>query len=267
MSGDADVVSTMRRAITAVRREGYKAAVVYAILDGTLLALLTMLLLSVFRVEIVPRQYPAVAVGVLGAIASVAGRVRRPIVERFEAVNPEVHEALRTARDVLDEEDTSTMARALYADVIDRLQSTSSVGLLNLPRIAARFVLLFALSLAVVQVSMLGVQLGAGPAEPAPAPGDGSGSTGPPSTPGGLRSGDEVLGEPETVTPGGENLSAQLGRQTGPGSDEQERSYETGGLDQDAIQAERAAYAPPDDIENAELIKEYNLRIREETDD
>lgn len=265
---DDEVVETMRRAIRVVRREGYKAAIVYAVLDGTLAGLLANLVLTVTEVGIVPKTYPSIAVGVIVGLGSLAYRVRRPLIERFEAVNPEVHEALRTARDAIEDGDTSTMARALYADVIDRLRTTSSIGLLDLPRIAARFVVLFALSLAVIQASMLGFELGAAPTGPVSG-GDGEvPSTGPTPTPAGLYPGDDVLGEPTTVTPGGENLSATLRRQAGQGEDRQQREYETGGLGDDgSVEAERAGYAPPDDIENADLIKEYNLRIREETDD
>lgn len=268
MSDEPDLLQTMRRAVTAVRREGYKAAFIYAILDGTLLGLATELVLSVARVDPFPYPYIPIGIALLGIVASFAVRVRRPLVERFEAVNPEVHEALRTARDAIEDEDTSTMARALYADVIDRLRETSSVGLLNLSRIGLRFVLLFALSVAVIQASMLGVELGAGPSGPIGGDGNAVPPTGSTPTPAGLQPGDDVLGEPETVTPGGENLSATLRRQAGQGDDEQQREFETGGLGGDgSIEAERADYAPPDDIENAELIKEYNLRIREETDD
>ncbi len=267
---EPEVVATMRRAITAVRREGYKAAFIYAVLDGTLIGLVADLLLTVFRLDILPNPYPAITVGFLGGLATFAYRIRKPLIERFEAVNPEVHEALRTARDAIEDDDTSTMARALYTDVIDRLQNTSSVGLLSLPRIGLRFVFLFALSLGVIQASMLGVVLDTGPIGPVSDGNDAGNPTAPAATPtpAGLQSGDEVLGDPTTVTPGGENLSAAIRRQAGQGDDEQQREYETGGLGDDgSIEAERAGYAPPDDIENAELIKEYNLRIREETDD
>lgn len=265
---DEEGLETIRRAITAVRREGYKVAVIYAILDGTLAAMAANVILSALRVEAVPRPYSSAAIGVLVAILTVAYRVRRPLIERFEAINPEVHEALRTARDTVEDGDTSPMARALYADVVDRLQNTSSVGLLNLPAVAVRFVLVFALSIAVVQASMVGVDVGAGPAPPAGGGGSSAPPAGPTPTPGGLQPGDEVLGAPETVTPAGENLSAVVDRQVSEGEDELQREYETGGLGSDgSAQAERVGYAPPEDLENAELIKAYNLRIREEADD
>lgn len=268
MSQPDDGVRTMRRALTAVRREGYKAAVIYAALDGTLLGLATTLLVTLLHVDVFPRPYPGVVVGGVGAVGAFVYRVRRPLIERFEAVNPEVHEALRTARDTIEADDTSPMARALYADVIDRLQHTSSIGLLDLPRIGARFVLVFALSLAIIQASLIGFELGAGPAGPIAGDGNAVPPTGPTPTPGSLQPGDEVLGEPETITPGGEDLETTLRRQAGAGDDEQQREYETGGLSDDGpIEAERAGYAPPDQLENAELIKEYNLRIREERDD
>lgn len=263
-----DVVETMRRAVAAVRHEWHKAAAVTAVLDGTLVALLASLLLTLSGVEAVSPAAIAVVVGVLGAGASLGYRLDKPAVERFETVNPAVHEALRTARDAIEDEQTSTMARALYADVIDRLQTTSSLGLLRLPRVAARFGLIFALSLAAIQLSIAGIDLGAAAPDPISGDGGGGAPAGSTPTPSGLQPGDDVLGTPENVTPGGENLSAEVGREAGPGDDSQQREYETGGFGDDgAVEAERTGYAPPDDIENAELIKEYNLRIREETDE
>lgn len=265
---DDEVVETMRRAVTAVRREGYKAAVIYAVLDGTLLGLVTTFSLTLLQVDRLPLWYPAIAVGAVGAGASFGYRVRRPLVERFEAVNPKIHEALRTARDAIEAGDTSQMARALYADVIDRLGDTSSIGLLDLPRVGVRVALVFAVSLAIVQASVVGVDLAPEPTDPVSGDGTGVPPTGQTPTPSSLQPGDEVLGEPETITPGGEDLSTTLERQAGAGDDEQEREYETGGFgDEGAIEAERAGYAPPDDLENAALIRAYNLRIREEADD
>lgn len=268
MSESDDVVATMRQAITVVRHEGYKAAFIAAVFDGTITGLGVLLTLTIVRIHTVPPAYLAVATGLVAGTASFAARLRRPLVERFEAVNPEVHEALRTARDALNDDDTSTMARALYANVIDRLQETSSIKLLNPRRLGLRFVILFALSIAVIQASLLGVNLGAGPTGPPGGNGNAGAPSGPTPTPVSLQPGDDVLGDPTTVTPGGENLSAVIDRQIGTGDDREQREYETGGLDPDTtVEAERADYAPPDDIENADLIREYNLRIREETDD
>lgn len=284
MTADPTTEEAMRAAIAEIRREGYKAAGLHAIVDAVLLALASNLAVSVLGVPWFDRGLGlaggrvAVTVGTalvvltgLGVFAvELAVRTRRPIVERFEAANPTVDEALRTARDAIERDEDSRVARALYADVIERLRSTSSLGLVDTRRLVASVVLVFVLSIATIHVSAITLDTaGSGPAPS----GSDDGVTGGPDqrTPATteLRSGEEVLGEPEDVTAGSANLSAPVTIEPGgPGDDEFERfdpdeesRGSTGG------EVRRAGYAPPDDIENADLIREYNLRIRDDNDE
>ena len=162
MSG-ATPADRMRRAVRQIRREGYKIAVVYAVVDAAVMVLLTNLLVQVLDVPSVPERLPLpdVVVTVLGrvgvtlsdptvtgasVVALVAGllvfvvevglRSRRPLVEQFEAANPEVREALRTARDAVEDGVQNRITTALYEDVLERLRNASSAGLLDFRRVA-----------------------------------------------------------------------------------------------------------------------------------
>lgn len=293
---DGAVEGTMRRAIAEVRGEGRKAAVIHAVVDAAVAALATNLAVTVVDVPLLGRAIPlpgilsrgvaavgvappvavearvllVLCVGVLALSAGLAYRLREPLVERFESANPEVSEALRTARDALEAGDEGRVARALYADVIERLASTSSLGLVSVRRLAASVALVVVLSALTVQVSVagIGVDLDGGPGD-----GGAGGPTGPGAvttprpTSGELLDGDEVLGEPENVTAGSENLSAVVEAGSGgePG-DDRARSYDRSGLSSDpsAVEPQRAGFAEREVLEDAELIKEYNLRIRED---
>ena len=276
MSGDDR--DEIRSALAEIRREQYKVAVIHAGLDATCVTLALALLVSVvalpvLAVEVLPSAFDSTAVpapdlgtvlallgGVAAFLAAFGVRVRRPAAEEFEAVNPEVAEALRTARDASREGRTDPMTRALYADVLDRLGDTSSVGLVNGTRIVATVVVAFALSLASVQTAVVGLDLAASP----------SGSGGVADSAGSdaaafenrstvtLQDGEEVLGEPTDVDAGSENLTASVGSSPG-GEGDGARNYErdAGGGDGDSAEAERAGFASPERVEDADLVRRY----------
>lgn len=55
---------------------------------------------------------------------------------------------------------------------------------------------------------------------------------------------------------------------SGGGGEAEERVYNTGGFgDGTAVEAQRAGFAPSEVLEDADLIREYNLQIREEEDE
>ena len=283
----------MRSAIRDVRREGLKAAVIYAAVDAVAAFLAVNLLLVALEPPALPAAVPvptsltdplAGAVGrsvstvtlptsalvALGAGLLVLGvdfwwRTRTPLVEQFEAVNPQVAEALRTARDAVEDDADSRMAARLYEDVLTGLRESSGVALVDVRRLAGTVVLVAVLSLATVQVAAVDLALLDGRE-------DGPTTDGPPEPPRnytGLRDGDSVLGESENVTAGDENLTAQI-ESTG-GQSAVNRSQEFPNTvpagDSGAVESQQAGYAPPEALEDAELIREYNLRIREATDE
>jgi hypothetical protein len=267
----------LQRAVRAVRREGWKAAVVYGVVDGSLALLLVNLGLSVAAVDLPDvaglsgQAVVSLAVGLLVAVGEIAVRTRQPLVERFEAVNPGVAEALRTARDAAADGADGVMARRLYADVLARLREASSRGLLDGRRLGATLVVTLVVGALTVQAAVVGVSL----TDP---PGTDPGGNGGPRTVGtpsdgydGLRDGDAILGEPENVTRGDQNESAAIGGQAGgdePNDRQLDTSYETGGFASgDAYDAQRAAFDEADEVENADIIREYNLRIRDTGDD
>lgn len=285
--GAADRRDRMERALAQIRREGWKAAFIVAVVDAVALFLAANLVLSVVDPSWVPGGYPlpsaaseplgavlgrpgqvavpgtvVVAAGV-GAVALAAGvwlRVRRPLVERFEAVNPPVTEALRTARDAVADGAESRMAARLYDDVLDRLRETSSLGLVDVRRVAVTLVVIIALSGATTQVAVYDVALGGT---------NGPGTAGPtddePVEFSGLRDGEAVLGDAEEVSAGEENLSATIESTGGDQElDGPEQFPSTGGAGgNEGFDSQQAGFAQPEQIEEAELVRRYNVRIRQ----
>lgn len=283
----------MQRAIREIRREGWKVAVIYATLDAALVTLVSNLVVAVARPAVVPARVPlpgavvdglarvggvtlaepAVGGGVVVGLAlgvvvfglEVALRVRRPLVEQFESVNPRLHESLRTARDAVADGRRTRMARRLYEEVLAELRESSSLGLLDLRRLTATVLVIALVSLASIQVAVLDLSLGggAGPDEAAPDGGE-------PAEYGGLQDPSSILGDPEDVPAGQENLDAIIdtagsGGQGG-GVDSAAAYDDSGFVGPEAVEGQRAGFAEGEQLEDAELIREYNLRIREGAD-
>lgn len=267
----------VQRALRAVRREGWKAAVLYGAVDGVLALLVVNLGLSVGGVDLPDvvgfpgRVAAGVAAALLVAVVEVGVRTRRPLVERFEAGNPTVAEALRTARDAAASEADGVVARRLYADVLGGLREASSRTLVDARRLGGTLLVVLLVAGVTVQASVVGLSLSESPGIDSADGGGGSTAGTPVDDYDGLRDGDAILGEPENVTRGDENETAAIGGQAG-GDDPEDRQldtgYETGGFSgSDAYDAQSAAFAGGDEVENAEIIREYNLRIRDDDDD
>ncbi|MFC7020684.1 MULTISPECIES: DUF7502 family protein [Haloarcula] len=281
----------MRAALRAVRLEAWKAALVYAVVDAVALFLVANLLVAAFDPAVIPAQVSvpdrltdavtavtdvslsdptvpgsalvALVVGFLTLVVELWARLRRPLIEQFEAVNPDIAEALRTARDAIADEQDSAMAARLYEDVLAQLRETSGVALVNFYRLAATVFVIALVSLATVQVAAVDLAL---------LDGDGSGSptAGGPDQPRefeGLQDGDSVLGDSEDVQAGDENLTAQIestGGEEEVDPTQQFPSEEGSGDLSGEFESQQAGFAGSEDLEDAELIREYNLRIRED---
>ncbi|WP_123533917.1 DUF7502 family protein [Halosimplex salinum] len=285
----------MERAITEIRREGWKAAVTVGVVEAVAVFLGANLVLSALGPAWLPERISvpssvtgpvgdaigrdlgaagipgsatvAVAVGALAFALAVGLRVRDPLVEQFEAVNPQVAEKLRTARDAVEDDAESRMARRLYAEVLADLRTSSAFGLVNVGRLGAVTVVAVALSLATVQVAVVDVALFDRP-EPAT-----DGGTGEPEEYTGLRDGERVLGDREEVSAGEDNQTAEL-ESTGGGRDvDEERTFpdreRSGGSDgsSSGVDSQQAEFAGPDQVEDADLVREYNRRIRDQERD
>lgn len=281
----------MHRALDAVRREGYTVAVIYAVVDAAVVALAVNLLLQLVALPVVPETVslpgflvtafgaigvemtnPALSggavVGLLAGLATaaveVAVRTRRPLVEQFEAANPSVREALRTARDAVEDDRDNRIVHALYDDVLERLQETSSAGLVDLRRVSVTVVVVIALGVLSVQVAAMDLSLLGFD--------DGPETTGPDQSSEytGLQDPDAILGDSENVSAGEDELEAAIGTSGGGEGNASDvpRAYDTGGLATGgAVESQQAGFAAGEQLEEAALIREYNLRIRGETDE
>ncbi|GGN22372.1 DUF7502 family protein [Halarchaeum nitratireducens] len=273
----------MAAALRAVRREGRKVAAIYATVDAVLLGLLADLACATIAAvparvalpaaaPIAALPVPTLAAAVVGALvfATEYGyRTRRPLVEQFEAANPGVREALRTARDAVDAGSDTRMAARLYERVLDDLRETSSVALLDARRVAVTVVAVVVVSLLCVHAAIAGIAFdvggGPGPATAGSGGGGGGGGGGTSDEYGGLQNGSGVLGDPTDARAGDDALNASVDASGGgPGGDDPE-SYDAGGYtggSDAAIESQQAGYDDPTGIEDAELIREYTLRIR-----
>ncbi|MFB6196208.1 MAG: hypothetical protein ABEI80_08540 [Haloplanus sp.] len=297
-SGDdaPDAERKIRRALAQIRREGWKAAAIYAVADATLATLLVNLAATLFGVPVLPARLPipdpvlsalgdagvsiadptvasgavvGAAVGGLVFVAEVGLRVRRPLVEQFEAVNPSLRESLRTARDAVQADRRSAIVLRLYEDVLADLREASSIGLLDLRRVAVTLLLISAVSVATIQVAVTDVRL-AGIGGPPDTERTRGGGTSAEYT--GLRDGSSILGEPEDVPTGEEELEATIdtsgtGSGDGAGTDSAAAYDDSGFSDSTAIESQRAGFRRSENLENAELIREYNLRIRQDSEE
>lgn len=274
----------MERAVRAVRREGQKAALVASTVEAVAVLLVVDVALAVVPVAALPPTVgvpdplvpaPALAAVDTGAVvAVVAGlstfglglglRLRRSAVEQFAAVNPEVAEALRTARDVLESDREGRMAERLYEDTVDRLGEASSLGLLGVRRVGVVLVVVAVLAPASIGVTATGFEVALG----------GGGPTATTSTTTddyeGLQDPNAVLGEPEDVGAGSETVNATVGSEGSDGDESRTASsgaYDGGfGGSGTEVESQQAGFAEQERLEDAELIREYNLRVRQEDD-
>ncbi|WP_058995358.1 hypothetical protein [Haloarcula sp. CBA1127] len=293
--GRAQARERMAAAIAEVRREGKKAAFVYAVVDAVLLFLLVNILLTVLSPAELPtqvsvptavtdpvgaavgRSVPAlsfptgavvgIAVGVSWLVGEYLYRVRQPLVEQFEAANANVTDALRTARDAVEDGAETRMAARLYEDVLDGLKQSSSVALVDSRRLLGTLIVVILLSLATVQVAVVDIGLLDRDPVETESPNDR------PSQYEGLEDGDAILGDSEDVQAGGENLTAEIDSTGGDEEIDRSQSFpssDTGGPGSGSgtVDSQQAGFAGQEDVADADLIREYNLRIREQdTDD
>lgn len=274
----------MERAVRAVRREGQKAALVASTVEAVAVLLVVDVALAAVPVAALPPTVavpepvvpaPALATLDTGAVvAVVAGlstfglglglRLRRSTVEQFAAVNPEVAEALRTARDALESDREGRMADRLYEDTVDRLGEASSLGLLGVRRVGVVLVVVAVLAPASIGVTATGFEVALG----------GGGPTGTTSTTTddyeGLQDPNAVLGESEDVEAGSDTVNTTLGSEGSDGDESRTASsgaYDGGfGGSEAEVESQQAGFAEQERLEDAELIREYNLRVRQEDD-
>ncbi|EMA10303.1 hypothetical protein SAMN05443574_10919 [Haloarcula vallismortis] len=286
----------MADAIAEVRREGKKAAFIYAIVDAVLLFLLVNIFLTVLSPTELPTQvsvpaavtdpvgaavgrsisglsFPTgavvgIAVGLVWFLGEYLYRVRQPLVEQFEAANANVTDALRTARDAVADGAETRMAARLYEDVLDSLKQSSSVALVDSRRLLGTLVVIVLLSLATVQVAVVDIALLDRDPVETESPSER------PSQYEGLEDGDAILGDSEDVQAGDENLTAEIDSTGGDEEIDREQSFPSSpdigepGSGGGTVDSQQAGFAGQEDIEDADLIREYNLRIRDQdTDD
>ncbi|MFC7204012.1 hypothetical protein ACFQJC_10835 [Haloferax namakaokahaiae] len=282
-----DLPSKMAAAVREVHREVTKAALVPSVADGALVALALNILL---RITGFPDANPdlslaflpgveaasihvavpvALAAGTLVAVVEYRYRMRTTAVEQFESVNPDVAEALRTARDTLDDggdgETPSPMARRLYGDVLTKLQSASSVELLPTRRVVFSVLGVLVLSIASIQVAIVDLDLGGigGSAGTSIGERDADRDAD-------LQNGSAILGDPEDVSAGNNEVNATLsGTNSGEDTpDSQAEAYDSTGFTGDrSVESQRAGYLSDDTLDEAELIRDYTLKIRDKDED
>ncbi|MEF8828421.1 MAG: hypothetical protein V5A49_05270 [Haloarcula sp.] len=294
-TGRTQARERMAAAIAEVRREGKKAAFVYAVVDAVLVFLLVNLLLTVLSPVELPTQV-SVPTGVTDPVGTAVGRsipalslptgavvgiavgggwflgeylyrVRQPLVEQFEAANANVTDALRTARDAVEDGAETRMAARLYEDVLDGLKQSSSVALVDSRRLLGTLVVVILLSLATVQVAVVDIGLLDRDPVESESPKDR------PSRYEGLEDGDAILGDSEDVQAGDENLTAEIDSTGGEEEIDRSQSFPPSsddggpGSGGGTVDSQQAGFAGQEEVEDADLIREYNLRIRDQDSD
>lgn len=283
--------SRVGRAVRTVRREGAKAATVHAIVDAAVIFIVVNLLSGLFfsvtnnPVETValpptiirrawniglyiPESFP-IGLGVLTAtglaisifIVEFVVLYRRYTLEKFETMNPVVREAFRTARDAASDGEDTVMAQELFQSVLRDLQSATSQKFVNGRRLTMTIVVLLLVSLGVLGVSVTGFHIDLNDNTGAAVviqPGTGGGGAGTGGSP------NDVLGERTEVERGTQQQAIQLDGEEAEAGGATGGSYESSGfsVDPQEVDAVAAEYTNEGELEDSELIREYNQRIR-----
>ena len=294
-------------AVAEIRREAAKAAAVHAALDA--MVVFAVLRLSLQLLSVGDGAEPVAAVPVPDAVggslreigvavpdpvgvsaaslvvaatavswlaADAAFRYERLGVERFEAHNPGVAEALRTARDAAASDVETPVATELYRTVLRRLEETSSRAFLRRRQLVGVVVALALCSAGIVGVAGAGISpVDGGDVDVAAGAGGGGGGGGGTGTGGGGTDGGasgsggsaDLLGEEGTVERGTDNRSVRL-RGEGPDDGSGEYGGESAAVDSSDVDASPAEFTDEQRPEAADLVRAYTERIREdETDD
>ena len=282
-------------AVSEISREAKKAAFLQAALDAMLVFVVLRLALQLTPVgdgsgALVSVPIPGGLAGALGGVGIIlpdpvtvtgAGaatvltavswfvadaflRYDRLGVERFEADNPVVEEALRTARDTAEGDVDNPVAVELYREVLGRLEDTSSRAFVQRRQLVAVVVGLALVSAATVGVAGLGLSpIGTGGDADVGTVGGAGGGGGAGGESSGSGGGEDLLGEEGEVERGTDDRSLQL-RGEGEGQAGGGGDYSGGSFDADPgrVEASRAEFSEEERPEDAELVRAYTERIR-----
>ena len=205
-----------------------------------------------------------VLAGVSWFVADALLRYDRLGIERFEADNPVVEEALRTARDTAEGDVDNPVAVELYREVLGRLEDTSSRAFVQRRQLVAVVVGLALVSAATVGVAGLGLSpIGTGGDADVGTVGGAGGGGGAGGESSGSGGGEDLLGEEGEVERGTDDRSLQL-RGEGEGQAGGGGDYSGGSFDADPgrVEASRAEFSEEERPEDAELVRAYTERIR-----
>jgi hypothetical protein len=295
----------MLEALAEIRREARKAALVQAAIDAMLVFVVCRLLIQLFAIEIgsgvivsvplpggltnafsgigVVLPNPVTISGAGFVVILTAGswfvadtviRYERLDVERFEAGNPTIDEALRTARDSVGREVDTPVAAELYRDVLEHLEATSSKVFIQRRQLVGIVVAIAVCSTATVAVAGVGLSP-IGPTENSETTAeivDGGGGSGEVAAGAGGSSGtgssNDLLGDEGEVERGTEDRALQF-RGEGEGSAGSGGDYSGGSFDVDTadVDTSSAEFTNENRPEEADLVRAYNERVRGEGTD
>ncbi|WP_065757383.1 DUF7502 family protein [Haloquadratum walsbyi] len=285
----------IKRALAEIRKEGFKIAVVYAVVDAAIVTLLINIILLFVGIPLgMPSRVPipsaivtilrdtiaititeptiatgavlGVGIGLLIIPIEVGIRIRRPLVDQFAAANPSLQESLQTARDATEANQQSAIVKRLYDDVLKGLNQASSIGLINLRRVATAVVILMILSGATVQLAVVDLSLDEFGADSAVTVAGDREET----EYSGLKNGSSILGDETSIREGQQTQNATISTSGSDGGGNADRdsptAYTNSGFSAEDVQTQQAAFDSDEAVQNAALIREYNLAIRDNSD-
>jgi hypothetical protein len=271
----------IRYALKDIRLEAIKASIFHSLFEGAIVLVISNYLLSNYiegsimysDIEIPLFLVYSIIISLVFIIIDFLITYRSRDIYKMEKDNPRLQYALRTAKEGSDrEEEPNIMEKRLYEDVLDELKKSSSKGFVN----GKRFVFIFGLMFVMGGVSVGSDYTGFGLSDVGEGLGissdgnqDSSGSSGSQQNQyDSLQDPDDVLGEEGEVTRGSDTEDIEL-RQSGSGSSGEEDSQSNYESDNSypttsSVEGVRSEYNNEEEIEDSDLVKEYNLRIREE---
>jgi hypothetical protein len=282
MSDNSTLHSDVQAALVEVRREELKAAAIYGAVDAAVVGAAVGFIGTVFDIEgaigvstlvetaaftISLTAGLSIGLAVLTFLGEIAYRTRGEPCEHFEAATVTVDPALRTAREASTEGRTDPMAARLYEDVLTELKQANSENLLRRGRLVAPLVVMSALSFGTVYVAASNIQVttgvDSGPSTGGAADLRAEGGVGDTT----LQDGESVLGEATNVSTGDDPLNTTISADAS-GGDRPDSESASSGFDSGSqganVDAQRTGYSDPEEVEDAAVIREYSVAIRDD---
>ena len=140
-------MNEVKRLFMELYYEVFKISLLHAFADTIIFFLVMVNITTLVKVS----YLFALGLSVVFIVVDVTYRMKKTTLKDIEAVNPQVQDILRTARDNTDE--TNFMVLAMFEELIQRMKSVSAGSILNHRNLMIKILVVCLLSFSVIVVS------------------------------------------------------------------------------------------------------------------